>query len=157
MDFKSSMEVYLGVKWISKLLNSSISPHLSIKCPNKFLNGGNTTLVKLQSLYIIINSILIASMMNNLAVFSIPSYIANKIDNMLTRLFWTNNQEKGILWRKQSIIHCTKGLGIRNIEDLNEALLMKKARRILNKASLIADFPSLYDKIRFSRQSRCAR
>ena len=89
---------------------------------------------------IIINSFLVASLVHHISVFKIPSTIANKMDRILARFFWTTGQATGIHWRKKSILHRPKGfggLGIRSIGALNQALLMKQVWRIQNNPQLL--------------------
>lgn len=85
----------------------------------------------------IINSFPVSSIIQHLIVFKLPSTIANKSDNMLARFFRTSSQDTGIHWRKKAILHLPKGLGIRTIGALNDALLMKQAWRIQHQAQLL--------------------
>lgn len=104
---------------------------------------------------IIINSIFIASIMHHLAIFRIPLTIANKIDCMLARFFWSNQQQKVIHWRNKDIIQRPKGLGrlgIQSIYALNEALLMKKAWRITYHPQLLTS--KVYKKVTLCVQGR---
>ena len=89
---------------------------------------------------LIINSILIGAIMNQLGIFQIPATIANKIDSMLAMFFWKDAQGKGVHWEKRDIIQRPRGqggLGIRNIGIFNKALLMKKAWRIKQHPHLL--------------------
>ena len=89
---------------------------------------------------IIINSILVATIMHQLAVLPIPTTIANKLDAMLARFFWKNNQQIGIHWKSKAILHQPRGqggLGIRNVGCFNTALLMKKVWRIIQHPQIL--------------------
>lgn len=107
---------------------------------------------------IIINSILVASVVNQLSVFHIPSIIAGKLDGMLARFFWTNAQDKGVHWRRKEILHQLKGLGglgIRNIAALNTVLLMKQAWRIQQQPQLLLSH--IYAQCNFTQLYRSTR
>lgn len=78
--------------------------------------------------------------MHHLKVFRILVTIGNKIDALLGRFFWTNQHNKGIHWRKQSVLHQPRGmggLGICSVRFMNEALLMKQVWRIHKKPHLL--------------------
>ncbi|XP_010673155.1 uncharacterized protein LOC104889595 [Beta vulgaris subsp. vulgaris] len=89
---------------------------------------------------ILINSILLASIAHILSVFLIPRTIANKVDAMLTRFFWSTNSGKGIAWRSKDILHLPKGaggLGLRSITLHNRSLLIKKVWRLHRNPNLL--------------------
>ncbi|XP_057248212.1 uncharacterized protein LOC130590197 [Beta vulgaris subsp. vulgaris] len=68
----------------------------------------------------LINHVLIASIAHILSVFLIPTTIANKLDAMLARFFWSNSSGKGIAWKSKELLHLQKGaggLGLRSIGD----------------------------------------
>ncbi|XP_057250055.1 uncharacterized protein LOC130591143 [Beta vulgaris subsp. vulgaris] len=91
---------------------------------------------------ILINSVLIASIAHILSVFLIPTTVANKLDAMLARFFWSNSSGKGIAWKSKELLHLQKGaggLGLRSIAMHNRSLLMKKVWRIQkNSGDLIS-------------------
>ena len=96
-----------------------------------------------------------ASIVNQLSVFEIPSTIAGKLDRMVTRFFWSNTQGKGIPWRRKEVLHQPKGmggLGIRNIATFNKALLMKQAWQINQHPSLLVS--RVYARCSFAQIQR---
>ena len=139
MEAHASLGTYLGVNVDfngSKVIH--FTPLLD-KMANQIGHWQNKGLSQASKL-IIINSVLVASLINQLSIFQIPNTIAHKLDGMLARFFWSNSQNKGIHWRKQAILHQPKGLGglgIRNISALNQALLMKQAWRIHQHPQLL--------------------
>lgn len=80
---------------------------------------------------ILINTIVMASILHHLAMFHIPLHIAHKIKGMIDRFFWGTSESTGIHWRSKHILQMPKGmggLGIRNIGNFDQALLMKQVR-----------------------------
>ncbi|XP_057248984.1 uncharacterized protein LOC130590524 [Beta vulgaris subsp. vulgaris] len=89
---------------------------------------------------ILINSVLIASIAHILSVFLLLTTIANKVEAMVARLFWTNHSGKGIAWRRKEILHMPKGagdLGLRSVSFHNRSLLIKKVWRIHRNSNLL--------------------
>ncbi|XP_057246754.1 uncharacterized protein LOC130589505 [Beta vulgaris subsp. vulgaris] len=87
---------------------------------------------------ILINSVLIASIAHIFSIFLIPTTIANKLDAMLARFFWSNSSGKGIAWKSKELLHLQKGvggLGLRSIAMHNRSLLMKNVWRIHRNSS----------------------
>lgn len=72
-----------------------------------------------------------------LAIFKIPTTIANKFDAMISIFFWGNT--KGIHWWKKGNTSSPLrmgGMGIRSVEVCNQALLMKNVLQIMNEIIL---------------------
>ncbi|XP_021722572.1 uncharacterized protein LOC110690052 [Chenopodium quinoa] len=72
----------------------------------------------------------------------LPGSIVNKIDSLIARFFGARNGEKGMHWIGKDTLHLPKGmggLGIRAMENLNDALLFRKVARMhCNPQLLIA-------------------
>ncbi|XP_074288232.1 uncharacterized protein LOC141613398 [Silene latifolia] len=84
---------------------------------------------------------LISSVLSNLSiyflsVFKIPVSVTNKINSLLSHFWWAGGRlGRTIHWCSQKFISLPKregGLGIRNIECLNQAMLGKHAWRIVS-------------------------
>ncbi|XP_056691774.1 uncharacterized protein [Spinacia oleracea] len=90
---------------------------------------------------LLINAILAAFCANVLAVFLIPKNITKQIDAILMHYWWKGvPNEKGICWVRRTKLEIPKGMGgigLRNVESFNNALLVKQAFRIHNNPSLL--------------------
>lgn len=90
---------------------------------------------------ILINSILIAYASHIMAIFQIPQFILKQITSLLLKFWWAASQDrKPIYWRKRELLERPKsqgGLGLRNLQSLNKALLFKQAWRMESKQSLL--------------------
>ncbi|XP_074305581.1 uncharacterized protein LOC141640800 [Silene latifolia] len=84
---------------------------------------------------------LISSVLSNLSnyvlsVFKIPVSVTKKLNALLSHFWWAGCKErKTINWCSQRFLSLPKsqgGLGLRNIQSLNQALLAKHAWRILS-------------------------
>ncbi|XP_021844939.1 uncharacterized protein [Spinacia oleracea] len=99
---------------------------------------------------ILINGILVAMASHVLSIYMMPKYVLKRINSLLLRFFWSSSMSsRPIYWRKADVIQQHKadgGLGVRNIENLNKALLFKQAWRMhSNPSSLMAQiFSSKY-------------
>lgn len=132
MEDQTSLGTYLGTPIdIQGSKVQHFTPLLDV-ISNKITRWNHNQLSQSSKL-IIINSILIATIMHQLAVLPIPTTIANKLDAMMMRFFWKNNHQIRIHWKRKEILHQPRGqggLGIRNIGCFNMALLMKQVWRI---------------------------
>ncbi|XP_021847973.2 uncharacterized protein [Spinacia oleracea] len=90
---------------------------------------------------VVINSVLVASITHVLAVFKIPKSICERIDQLCLQFWWRSSADsRGISMLPASILHLPKGmggLGIRSIQDFNQALLAKNAWRIVHNPQLL--------------------
>ena len=70
-------------------------------------------------------------------MFRIPRTIAKTIDKYIARFIWTGDVEgRGIHWKSWSILTMSKfrgGLGMLSTEEMNRALVVKSAWRILSQ------------------------
>ncbi|KAL2929319.1 hypothetical protein RDABS01_034730 [Bienertia sinuspersici] len=86
---------------------------------------------------ILINSVLMALAAHIMAVYLLPKKILNKINSTILRFLWRGNKEgKPIYWRSQTLLEQKKhegGMGLRNIDSLNQALLFRQVWRINKK------------------------
>ncbi|XP_021865633.2 uncharacterized protein [Spinacia oleracea] len=101
---------------------------------------------------IFINFILAALCSSVLAVFRVPKKIADQINSKFMRFWWKgSSDDKGICWVKRDNLEIPKGMGgvgLRNIDKYNKALLVKQAIRIHNNLSLLIAqvFSAVYKK-----------
>lgn len=90
---------------------------------------------------ILINGIMAALSSNILAVFLLPKSITKKLSSMLMHYWWKGSEKiKGICWVKRSTLNMPKGMGgigLRNMEFYNKALLVKQALRIHQNPQLL--------------------
>ena len=139
MQAHSNMGTYLGIPFD---IQDNKVPHftpLLDKISSRIAQWHHHKLSQSMKL-IVINSILIASLINHLSIFRIPSSITHKIDSMIGRFFWGSVTTRGIHWRDKAHIQLPKGvggLGIRNVGLLNTAMLMKTVTRMKENPQLL--------------------
>ncbi|XP_021771322.1 uncharacterized protein LOC110735439 [Chenopodium quinoa] len=119
-----------------------------VKRQSDFADVGLSSTAKL----VIINSILVASFNHILSVFKVPPSICSRIDNLLARFWWkSDSQSRGLAMRSKSLLRPKGlgGLGIRQLESFNSALLTRQCWRIHQHPQLLvsrlltAKYPSL--------------
>ncbi|XP_057250094.1 uncharacterized protein LOC130591176 [Beta vulgaris subsp. vulgaris] len=141
LDAKESLGTYLGTPVD---IQGKKTQHFTFLLDNisQRITAWNHSPISQAGKLILINSVLIASIAHILSVFLIPTTIANKLDAMLARFFWSNSSGKGIAWKSKELLHLQKGaggLGLRSIAMHNRSLLMKKVWRIQkNSGDLIS-------------------
>ncbi|XP_074288796.1 uncharacterized protein LOC141613952 [Silene latifolia] len=91
----------------------------------------------------LISSVLSALSNYVLSVFKIPVSVANKINSLLSHFWWAGTRSRSTIhWCSKNFISLPKsegGLGIRNIQCINQALLGKLAWKIMfSKDTLVS-------------------
>ncbi|XP_048496221.1 uncharacterized protein LOC125495518 [Beta vulgaris subsp. vulgaris] len=139
METRSSLGNYLGAPIDFQGSKVTLFTHLLDKASSR-ITSWNQSFLSQPAKVIIINSILIGALMHYLAVFRIPTTIANKLDSLFAAFFWKDSHGKGLQWKNRATIQKPKGeggLGIRNVGLFNTALLMRKASRIRQNPNLL--------------------
>lgn len=95
MESKTSLGTYLGIPIDIQTTKIQHFTPLLDKITQRITSWNHTTLSQPTKM-VVINSILIGAIMNHLAVFKIPTTIANKIDSILASFFWKDARGKGI-------------------------------------------------------------
>ncbi|KAL2938802.1 hypothetical protein RDABS01_022251 [Bienertia sinuspersici] len=87
------------------------------------------------------NAILATLSINILYVFLMPKYISKEQNSIICKIWWNGvSRGKPIYWWSRYLLEQPKmvgGLGLRNVQYFNEALLVKQAWRLHNHPSLM--------------------
>lgn len=90
---------------------------------------------------ILVNSIIVAMTSHVISLYMVPKKILRKITSLSTKFWWaTSSDKRPIYWRSRALLekHVPEGgLGIKNIEHLNTALVGKQAWRIHKNPQLL--------------------
>lgn len=91
---------------------------------------------------ILFNSVLVGMAAHIFSSLDVPMLVKSKTDGLISSFFWAKQGTRGIHWLSRNIIQFPKekgGLGIRNLNLLNQAKLMKPVWRMyLNPQLLVS-------------------
>ena len=96
--------------------------------PTKFLSGAGK--------HVLLQTVLSAFPNYSMLSFKIPKSLCKRIQSVLTRFWWDSAPDKKkmawVLWDRMATPKCMGGLGFKNLESFNDALLAKLGWRIMN-------------------------
>ncbi|XP_042958109.1 uncharacterized protein LOC122293655 [Carya illinoinensis] len=109
----------------------------------KRINSWKTTFLSSAGKEVMIKSVLQAILAYTMSVFKMPSVLLKEIESMIAKFWWNHRKEgRGIYWKSWSKLGTAKnkgGLGFRDLNCFNRALLAKQGWRIIQEpASLLA-------------------
>ncbi|XP_048503164.1 uncharacterized protein LOC125498892 [Beta vulgaris subsp. vulgaris] len=141
VQVKGKIGNYLGCPMEIDGRSSASFNEITTKTVNKILSWKFSRLSPAAKL-ILINTILTSLASHIVSIYLLPRKITKKLSSTLLKFWWSSSMEKKpIYWRKKEVLENHKqqgGLGFRNIEKVNKALLFNQAWRIhQKKGSLI--------------------
>ncbi|XP_042986749.1 uncharacterized mitochondrial protein AtMg00310-like [Carya illinoinensis] len=138
---KGTYESYLGLPPV--VGNSKYNAFRSIKERVwKKINNWKNSFLSVAAKEVLIKAVLQAVPTYTMSVFQLPKQLCEKLNVMLAKFWWGNHQKgSGVHWCSWERMEKQKGkggLGYRDLESFNLALLAKQGWRLLQNTSSMA-------------------
>nr|XP_027100420.1 uncharacterized protein LOC113719410 [Coffea arabica] len=113
-----------------------------IKCAViKKLKGWTTKMLSLAGKEVLIKSVILAMSNYAMACFKLPKGLCDDICKSIANFWWGNNEQEKklhwISWSKLAEVKGNGGMGFRDLEFFNKALLAKQLWRIISSPNLL--------------------
>ena len=109
----------------------------------KFLSGAGK--------HFLLQTVLSALPNFSMSSFKIPKSLCKRIQSILTRFWWDSSPDKNkmawVSWDQMATPKCAGGLGFKDLESFNDAVLAKLGWRILNNQEACAKREVLLGKL----------
>ncbi|KAF5452775.1 hypothetical protein F2P56_027742 [Juglans regia] len=132
-----------GVPIVTGRLKASDFTDLLGKVKKK-IAGWKMKLLSIGGRTVLLRHVLSSMATHLLAVLHVPKIVIRELNKLLSSFFWGDYEGKGkrkwVAWKKNCCPIEEGGLGIRDFEDIQRALHMKLAWRLMSGHSLWADF-----------------
>ena len=142
VSFSSCYEKYLG---LSALVGCSRTRSFQSLLDRiwKRLNGWKERFLSQAGKEVLLKAVIQAIPTYTMSIFKLPRVLCKKINSLMARFWWGHKENlsktAGLSWDNLSLSKEEGGLGYRDLEDFNTALLAKQGWRFLqNPQSLVA-------------------
>ncbi|CAL2228170.1 unnamed protein product [Prunus armeniaca] len=137
-------EKYLGLPTLA--MRSKINMFQFVQdCLWKKLHGWNSKLLSAAGKEVLIKAVAQALPTYTMGVFQLPATLCSEFSSMIAQYWWGKAGKKSMHWMNWNKLcqpKCFSGLGFKNFEAFNEAMVAKQAWRLVeNPSSLVARIP----------------
>ena len=134
---------YLGVPIVSGRMKISDLEELENKVKRK-ISGWKMKLLSAGGRVILLRHVLASMALHQLAVLQVPKLIIASLNRLMSAFFWGERDGKGkkkwVAWRNICLPLKEGGLGIRSFDDMQKALHLKLAWKLMHEDSLWTNF-----------------
>ncbi|KAL9666219.1 hypothetical protein QQ045_000543 [Rhodiola kirilowii] len=139
MKLVNRIEKYLGLPVCVNGRSSTLWNYLEDRMWKR-VNGWKEKLLSVAGKETLIKTVIQALPVYALTCFKMPKRIVERWNSIVTSFWWSNKKGRFIAWidrRKLQKVKEEGGLGLRNFQLMNLALIIKQAWRILTKPELL--------------------
>ncbi|KAL2902110.1 hypothetical protein RDABS01_027192 [Bienertia sinuspersici] len=141
MNCKDRIGNYLGCPMEVDGRSSHLFKELEERIRNK-IDSWKFKFLSQAGKIILCNSILVALISHIIFIYLVPKQVTKRITSTMLRFFWSTSENKKPIYAvKRETLEKHKncgGLGLRNVETLNKAMLCKQAWRLNSRPNLLA-------------------